>query len=137
MGQLLGLSGPREAQVIVCAAFDVQDALTGATMRAQLAKMAQRRRTWPLAGEWPDAFRTERAAYGPDNRVGLLRDLNLPGLAKVLGSLTRTGATFRAGMAQNWLHWQVSATSATGARVTLAFEPFNGRLARLATGGRQ
>ena len=41
---ILGLSRPREAQLVVEATFDQQDALTSAVMRGRLAKVAERRR---------------------------------------------------------------------------------------------
>ena len=134
---VLGLSRPREAQLVVEATFDAQDALTGAVMRGRLAKVAERRRLRAMAGGWTETLRAEGAKYGPDRRAELLRDLDLPALAKVLGRLTRTGATFQGGAGDEGMYWEVRATSATGAPVTLAFEPYNGRLVRIASGGGQ
>jgi hypothetical protein len=134
---VLGLSRPREAQLVMEAAFDAQDVLTGAVMRGRLAKVAERRRVRTMGGGWTEALRAEGAKYGPDRRAELLRDLDLLALRQVLGALTRTGANFQMGTGDDGLYWEVTATSATGAPVTLGFEPYNGRLVRIATGGGQ
>jgi hypothetical protein len=134
---VLGLSRPREAQLVVDATFDLNDTITAAVLRGPLAKVAERRRIRALASGWTEALRAEGATYAPDKPDDLLRDLNLAAFTKVLGRLTRTGASFQAGTAEDGLYWEVSATSATGAPVTLGFEPYNGRLVRFATGGGQ
>jgi hypothetical protein len=134
---VLGLSRPREAQLVMEAAFDAQDVLTAAVMRGRLAKVPERRRLRGLGGGMADALRAEGAKYGPDRRAELLRDLDLPSLRQVLGALTRTGASFQPGNEGDGPYWAIEATSATGGPVTLGFEPYNGRLVRIATGGGQ
>lgn len=134
---ILGVSRPREAQLVMDTTFDTQDRLTGAVMRGPLAKVAERRRVRGMASGWTERLRADGAKYGPDRRAELLRDLDLPALAKVLGKLTRTGASFQMGASEDGLYWEVSATSAGGTPVTLGFEPYNGRLVRVATGGGQ
>ena len=134
---VVGLSRPREAQLVVEATFDAQEALTGAVLRGRLAKVAERRRLRAMAGAVADVLRADGAKYGPDRRAELLRDLNLPALANVLGTLTRTGANSQLGTADDGLYWEVTATSPSGAPVMLGFEPYNGRLVRVATGGGQ
>ena len=131
---VVGLSRPRETQLIVAAAFDGADGLTGATLSGPLTHAAERRRIRALASGWTEALANEGALYAPDQRVALLRDLNLPSLAKVLGRLTATGASFQAGTADDGLYWQVTATTASGAAVTLGFEPYKGRLVRVGGG---
>jgi hypothetical protein len=134
---ILGVSRPRDAQLVVDATFDAADALKGATLRGPLAKVAERRRIRGLGGNWTEALRAEGAAYGPDKRIELLRDLNLPAFAKVLGRLTRKNAAFQLGAADDGPYWEVTATSSSGAPVTLGFEPYKGRLVKVATGGAQ
>jgi hypothetical protein len=102
-----------------------------------LAHAAERRRIRALPSGWTEALRAEGALYAPDRRADLLRDLDLPTFAKVLGRLTATGAAFQAGSADDGLYWEVAATSATGSPVTLGFDPFAGRLVRVVMGGAQ
>jgi hypothetical protein len=131
---VVGLSRPREAQLVIAATFDGADGLTGATLGGPLTHAAERRRIRALAGGWTDALKAEGAQYAPDKPAALLRDLNLPSLAKVLGRVTATGASFQAGTAEDGLYWQVAATTASGAAVTLGFEPYKGRLVRVGGG---
>ena len=131
---VLGLSRPREAQLVVAATFDGADALTGATLGGPLTHAAERRRIRALASGWTDALRAEGASYPPDQPATLLRDLNLRSLATVLGRLTAKGASFQAGTADDGLYWQVAATTPSGAAVTLGFEPYRGRLVRVGGG---
>jgi len=131
---VLGLSRPREAQLVVAATFDGADALTGATLGGPLTHAAERRRIRALASGWTDALRAEGASYPPDQPAALLRDLNLASLATVLGRLTATGASFQAGTADDGLYWQVAATTPSGAAVTLGFEAYRGRLVRVGGG---
>jgi hypothetical protein len=131
---VLGLSRPREAQLVVAATFDGADALTGATLGGPLTHAAERRRIRALASGWTDALRAEGASYPPDQPAALLRDLNLASLATVLGRLTATGASFQAGTADDGLYWQVAAATPSGAAVTLGFEPYRGRLVRVGGG---
>jgi hypothetical protein len=132
---VLGLSRPREAQLVVDATFDGNDGLAGARLSGPLTHAADRRRIRALASGWTEALRAEGATYAPDQQAALLRDLKLASLTTVLGRLTATGAAFQLGTPDDGLYWAVTATTASGAAVTLGFEPYEGRLVRVGGGG--
>jgi hypothetical protein len=132
---VLGLSRPREAQLVIEAAFDASDALTSTVLRGPLTHAAERRRVRALPGGWTETLRAEGAVYGPDQRAKLLRDLPLTELAPVLGRLRASDAAFQNGAVDEGPYWAVTGTGASGSPVTLGFEPYAGRLVRVTLGG--
>jgi hypothetical protein len=66
-----------------------------------------------------------------------LKRLDLTRFERLLGRLTAAGATFQQGSMDDGLFWEVATTTASGEPVTLAFEPYAGRLVRVVKGDAQ
>jgi hypothetical protein len=132
-----GASRPREAQLIVEAAFDGEDRIAAAVLRGRLARSAERRRIRALTTGIAEALEADGALFPPTKRAALLERLGLRAFDRVLGSLTAGSATFQQGSVDEGLYWEVATTSASGEPVSLGFEPYAGRLVRVVKGGAQ
>jgi hypothetical protein len=134
---VLAVSRPREAQLVIEATFDPQNALTQALLRGTLAHTKERRDLKALTIGLADALDAQGAAFGPANRAALLQQLDLPSLRPLLGALTVQTAEFHQDATDDGVFWQVAATGAGGESLTLGFEPYAGRLVRVSRGAAQ
>lgn len=134
---ILAVSRPREAQLVIEAAFDAQDAVHSALLRGMLAHTKERRQMKTVTTGLADALSADGAAFGPANGVALLQHIDLKSLQPLLGTLTINAPVFTHDATDDGLFWQVPTTSAIGEQLTLGFEPYLGRLVRLTRGGGQ
>jgi hypothetical protein len=132
---ILAVSRPREAQLVIEASFDAQNALSRALLRGTLAHTKERRQLKALTTGLADALDAGGAAFGPAKSAALLQQLDLTSLTPVLGALAVQSATFQQDASDDGIYWRVAATGAAGESLTLGFEPYQGRLVRFARGG--
>ena len=131
---VVGLSRPRAAQLVVEATFDTADALTRAVLRGPLAHTKERRDVQALPTGWVEALDAAGAAFSPTKQTAFVTQLNLGGLTTIAGALAVRSTQFERGVPEDGMYWEVAATSAAG-DVTLGFEPYAGRLVKFVRGG--
>lgn len=134
---LLALSRPRAAQLVVEGTFDAEDTLVRAVLRGPLAKTKERREVHALASGWTEALEAGGAAFAPTRQAAFVQQLDLAVVRPIAGAVTVQGTQFQRGPAEDGLYWEVAATTAAGEPITLGFEPYAGRLVRFAKGGGQ
>ncbi len=132
---LMALSRPRAAQLVIEAAFDGANQLQRATLRGLLAHVPERRRIRALDGGWAAALDAGGARFGPARQAALLDQLDLRAVRRLFGSMRVENARFEAGAGDDALYWDVTALDPGGEVVHLGFEPFGGRLVKVQRGG--
>jgi hypothetical protein len=134
---ILALSRPRAALLVVETTFDTQQQLSRALLRGTLAHSAERRRIAALADGWTQALQAEGAQFDPARQAAFAQRLTGADVGRLMGALSIQAVQFQRGSGDEPLYWQVAATTPNGEAMTLAFEPYAGRLVRIVKGGAQ